>query len=152
MPRTVELVKKVERGQRRATKYILNVHFISDIDYRDRLLATSLLPLSYWHEYLVVVFFYKANQDIFNIDKIILPFLNLWVTDRQDNLTPIRTNIKFRHTRHQPMKNLTKFEQQEYIGTHYLIILHPKIEYFQNSRILFLNTVLYFSTRNYILY
>jgi hypothetical protein len=74
-PQTVELVKKVERlVQRRATKYILNVPFICDTEYRDRLLATSLLPLSYWHEYLDVVFFYKANHDIFNIDKKILPF------------------------------------------------------------------------------
>jgi hypothetical protein len=71
---TVELVKKVERFQRHATKYILNVPFICDIEYRDRLLATSLLPLSYWHEYLDVVFFYKANHDIFNSDKKILPF------------------------------------------------------------------------------
>ena len=73
-PQTVELVKRVERVQRRATKYILNVPFICDTEYRDRLLATSLLPLSYWHEYLDVVFFYKANHDIFNIDKKILPF------------------------------------------------------------------------------
>ena len=72
-PQTVELVKRVERVQRRATKYILNVPFICDTEYRDRLLATNLLPLSYWHEYLDVVFFYKANHDIFNIDKKILP-------------------------------------------------------------------------------
>jgi hypothetical protein len=44
------------------------------MEYRDRLLATSLLPLSYWYEYLDVVFFYKANHDIFNVDKKILPF------------------------------------------------------------------------------
>ena len=75
VPQTVELVKRVERVQRRATKYILNVPFICDTEYRDRLLATSLLSLSYWHEFLDVVFFYKANHDIFNIDKKILPFL-----------------------------------------------------------------------------
>jgi hypothetical protein len=39
-----------------------------------------------------------------------------------------------------PMKNLTKSEHQEY-GTHYLIILHPKTEHFQNSRIFFLSTI-----------
>jgi hypothetical protein len=50
-------------------KYILNVPFICDIEYRDHLLATSLLPLCYWHEYLDVVFFYKANHNIFNIDE-----------------------------------------------------------------------------------
>jgi hypothetical protein len=73
-PQTVELVKRVERVQRRATKYILNVPFIFDTEYRERLLATSFLPLSYWHEYLDVVFFYKANHGIFNVDKKILPF------------------------------------------------------------------------------
>ena len=137
-PQTVELVKRVERVQRRATKYILNVPFICDTEYRDRLLATSLLPLSYWHEYLDVVFLYKANHDIFNIDKTFFHFLNLRVKDRQDHLIriPTRTNIKFRHIRRQPMKNLTKSEHQEY-GTHYLIILHPKTEHFQNSRIFF---------------
>jgi hypothetical protein len=53
--RTVELVKNVERVQRRVTKYIFNVPFIfCETDYRDRLLATRLLPLSYRHEYLDV--------------------------------------------------------------------------------------------------
>ncbi len=72
-PQTVELVKKVERVQRRATKYILNVPFICDIDYKVRLLATRMLPLSYWHEYLDMIFFYKANHGIFTVDKKILP-------------------------------------------------------------------------------
>ena len=72
-PQTVELVKKVERVQRRATKYILNVPFICDIDYKDRLLAARMLPLSYWHEYLDMIFFYKANHGIFTVDKKILP-------------------------------------------------------------------------------
>jgi hypothetical protein len=54
-PQTVELVEKVERVQRRATKNIFNVSFICDIDYRVRLLATSLLLLSYWYEYLDVI-------------------------------------------------------------------------------------------------
>ncbi len=63
----------VERVQRRATKYILNVPFICDIDYKDRLLATRMLPLSYWHEYLDMIFFYKANHGIFTVDKKILP-------------------------------------------------------------------------------
>ena len=83
VPQTVELVKRVERVQRRATKYILNVPFICDTEYRDRLLATSLLSLSYWHEFLDVVFFYKANHDIFNIDKKILPFPQPQLGQRQ---------------------------------------------------------------------
>jgi hypothetical protein len=46
-------------------------------------------------------------------------FLNLRVKDRQDHLIPTRTNIKFQHTRRQPMQNLTKSEHQEY-GTYTL--------------------------------
>ena len=45
-PQIVELVKKVERVQRRATKYILNVPFICDIDYKDRLLTTRIFLLA----------------------------------------------------------------------------------------------------------
>ena len=72
-PWNYKLVKKVERVQRRATKYILNAPFICDIDYKDRLLATRMLPLSYWHEYLDMIFFYQANYGIFTVDKKILP-------------------------------------------------------------------------------
>ena len=28
--------------------------------YRDRLITLELMPLSYWHEYMDLVFFYKA--------------------------------------------------------------------------------------------
>ena len=33
---------------------------MSGTSYKDRLLKTSLLPLSYWHEYLDMVYLYKA--------------------------------------------------------------------------------------------
>ena len=90
-PQTVELVKKVERVQRRATKYILNVPFICDIDYKDRLLAARMLPLSYWHEYPDMIFFYKANHGIFTVpvDKLLSKNLK----DKQDRLTSTRTDI-----------------------------------------------------------
>ncbi len=44
-PQSVELLLKVERTQRRATKYILNLPFTSSIDYTSRLQALRLLPM-----------------------------------------------------------------------------------------------------------
>ena len=59
-PQSVSLILQVENVQRRATRYILSVPFMSGTSYKDRLLKTSLLPLSYWHEYLDMVYVYKA--------------------------------------------------------------------------------------------
>ena len=139
-PRIVELVKKVERVQRRATKYILNVPFICDIEYRDRLLATSVLPLSYRHEYLDVVLFYRANHDIFNIDKKILPFHQPQGQRQTRSFNPNSHKYKISTYKTSTYEKSTKSEQQEY-GTHCLTILHPKTEHFKNSRIFFLSTI-----------
>ena len=49
---SVELINRVERVQRRASKFILGLPFMCDVSYKDRLISTELLPLSYWHEYL----------------------------------------------------------------------------------------------------
>ena len=58
-PQTIELIKRVERVQRRATKFILNLPFHCELTYEDRLQATDLLPISFWHEYLDLTFFFK---------------------------------------------------------------------------------------------
>jgi hypothetical protein len=50
-PQSIELIDIFERIQRRATKYILNLPFSTDVDYSARLQSLHLLPLSYWHEY-----------------------------------------------------------------------------------------------------
>ena len=52
----------LERTQRRATKYILNLPFSTDIDYRTRLRSLQLLPVSYWHEYLDLTLFFKITH------------------------------------------------------------------------------------------
>jgi hypothetical protein len=54
-PQTVEQIRKIERVQRRATKYILHLPFNSDVSYKDRLIQCNLIPLTYWHEYLDMV-------------------------------------------------------------------------------------------------
>ena len=60
-PQTVDLIKRVERVQRRATKYILNLPYHCEVTYEDPLQATNLLPVSFWHEYLDLTFFFKMK-------------------------------------------------------------------------------------------
>ena len=54
-PQSVVLIQQIERTQRRATKFILEVPFASTADFTTRLLTLSLLPICYWHEYLDMV-------------------------------------------------------------------------------------------------
>jgi hypothetical protein len=63
-PQTIELIKRVERVQRRATKFILNLPFYSEVPYEERLIASNLLPISFWHEYLDLVHFFKMINDL----------------------------------------------------------------------------------------
>jgi hypothetical protein len=72
-PQSIELMKSIERVQRRATKYILMLPFQTEISYKDRLMQCNLLPLCYWHEMMDLVFFYKSTKGLINIDKDILP-------------------------------------------------------------------------------
>ena len=59
-PQSVSLILEVEKIQRRATRFILSLPFRSETSYQERLLKTGLLPLSYWHEYLDLVYLFKA--------------------------------------------------------------------------------------------
>ena len=72
-PQSIDLSRRVERVQRRATKLILNLPFRTEISYKERLLSLHLLPLSYWHEYLDIMFFFKAINNLITIDPSILP-------------------------------------------------------------------------------
>jgi hypothetical protein len=57
-PQSVSLILKVEKIQRHATRFILSLPFRSETSYQDRLLKTGLL--FYWHEYLDLVYLFKA--------------------------------------------------------------------------------------------
>ena len=59
--------------QRRATKQILKLPFRCEVTYKTRLQLTNLLPISYWHEFLDIFFFYKAVDDLVFIDSEALP-------------------------------------------------------------------------------
>ena len=72
-PQSIGLLKRVENVQRRATKLILKLPFRCDVTYKTRLQLTNLLPISYWHEYLDMVFFYKAVNNLVFIGSEALP-------------------------------------------------------------------------------
>ena len=59
-PQSIDLIRKLERVQRRATKCILDLPFICDQTYRERLMNVNLLPISYWHEFLDMIFLFKV--------------------------------------------------------------------------------------------
>ena len=59
-PQSFELLLQLENPKRRVTKYILNFPFISSVSYNSRLRTLHLLPIFYWHEYLIdMVHFFK---------------------------------------------------------------------------------------------
>ena len=47
-----ELMRQVERAQRRATNFALGLPFRCDMSSQERLVKLNMLPLSYSHEYL----------------------------------------------------------------------------------------------------
>ena len=90
-PQSVELLKQVERTQRRATKFILELPFSSTVDYTTRLQALSLLPICYWHEYLDMVLFYKITHGLVHINASLFPTIH---TSRQ-NKSSTSTSTKY---------------------------------------------------------
>ena len=98
-PQSVKLIEDVEKVQRRATKYILNLGFITDISYKTRLLQLDILPVSYWHEYLDLVFLYKIINNLTYIDERALPIMaGSGTTRSESNANPIRFVIPYAKT------------------------------------------------------
>ena len=60
-PQAIELISKLEKIQRRATKFILQLPFITEISYMERLISLDLLPVCYWHELRDMVFFTRLR-------------------------------------------------------------------------------------------
>ena len=46
-PQTIDLIRRIERVQRRASKFILDLPFLCEESYRDRLLSIDILPICY---------------------------------------------------------------------------------------------------------
>ena len=72
-PQSIEMISRIERTQRRATKYILKLPFSSTVSYSSRLQTLSLLPITYWHEYLDMVFFFKMTHGLVHVKPNLLP-------------------------------------------------------------------------------
>ena len=72
-PQTVELIRRTERIQRRATKFILDLPFLCSETYKDRLVATNLLPICYWHEFMDLTLFFKATTGMISISPNVIP-------------------------------------------------------------------------------
>ena len=47
--------------------------YLCEESYRDGLLSMDTLPICYWHEFLDLVFFFKATNDIFCVSHDVLP-------------------------------------------------------------------------------
>ena len=95
-PQTITGIQQAERLQRRATKFILNLPFRCNATYEERLLQLDLIPLSYWHEYLDMIFFFKLIHGIISIDKSLLPSP---VNNRRVTRSSSLTHLSFITTR-----------------------------------------------------
>ena len=84
-PQSKDLIRKLERVQRRATKYILDLPFICDQTYRDRITKLNLLPISYWHEFLDMIFFFKVVTGIVKVSPSVLPQVLVTRTTRSNS-------------------------------------------------------------------
>ena len=61
---SIQLITRTERTQRHSTKYyILKLPFSFTISYMHmvRLKSLDLLPLTFWHKYLDMVFFFSKS-------------------------------------------------------------------------------------------
>lgn len=92
-PQTVELISRLERTQRRATKYILKLPFQCSVSYSSRLQSLNLLPICYWHEFLDMVFFFKVVNGLVTVNQSILP--RIYCPTRQTRSSSNSNIIKY---------------------------------------------------------
>jgi hypothetical protein len=95
-PQTIKSIESIEKVQRRATKYILNLGFITNVPYTTRLLQ---LPLTYWHEYLDLVLLYKIINGYTYINDSARPTLaGSGITRSETNENIYNFSIPFANT------------------------------------------------------
>ena len=64
-PQSIEFIVKLERIQRRATKFMLKLPYSSNISYKSRLQTLNLIPICYWHKLLdLTFFFFKSTHGL----------------------------------------------------------------------------------------
>ena len=72
-PQSIELIVKLERIQRRTTKFILKLPYFSNMSYKSCLQTLNLIPICYWHELLDLTFFFKLTHGLVNVNSSVLP-------------------------------------------------------------------------------
>ncbi len=92
-PQSITLIHRAEGVQRRATKFILNLPHLCSETYRERLISVRLLPISYWHEYFDLMFFYKAVNGLVDVAHDVLPEL---ITQTRTTRSTANNQISFR--------------------------------------------------------
>ena len=74
-PQSIKLIQHLERIQKRATKYILNLLFSTSVEYTTRLKTLNLLLICYWYEFLDMMLFYKITHHLVDIDPSLRPIV-----------------------------------------------------------------------------
>ena len=77
---------KLERVQRRATKFVLGLPFQTDMPYKTRLVILKILPFCYWHEYLDNFFLFKCTHG----------FIGLISTNLLPDMDTLTSNLNLR--------------------------------------------------------
>ena len=89
-PQSTELTAKLERIQRRATRFILNLPYSSTISYNSHLQTLNLLPVCYWNGLSDLIFFFKITHGLVNVDPSVLPDVRKY---RRTRSTTTNVNI-----------------------------------------------------------
>ena len=63
----------MEKVQRRASKFILNLNYLSEITYKERLLSVRILPVSYWLELMDLLFLFKITNGLVSLHSSVCP-------------------------------------------------------------------------------
>ncbi len=101
-PQSVLLIQQIERTQRRATKFMLELPFSSTTEYKTRLQTLSLLPICYWHEYMDLVLLYKIVKGLIKVKPSLIPTIRTTRPTRSSTNTTTKFIIpKCKTTTHQ---------------------------------------------------
>ena len=82
---SVELIKFLEKIQRKTTKYAVGLPFTTEVTYIARLQRLDLLPISYWHGYLDMIFRFRVINGYVHLSKYTNPVREIYHWTRSSN-------------------------------------------------------------------
>ena len=86
VPQQIKYVSLIERVQRRATKFLLNLPFRTNVPYQERLQRLEMLPITYWHEIQDLTLFFRILRgDVFITTEGLVKIKQPARTTRQHN-------------------------------------------------------------------